>query len=334
MKPSKGGDIRSIKAIIKALPFEIKILAILVTFLVLVISMINYIHIATLKELVMESVEKDINFFASNQAQKRDDYIFAYEEYQRSEQLIFIKKINNQYFFIKKDFIYQKLKYRINILLMWEAVLLVSVIIIYYFTAHRLIGNRERYVNLIEVFSLVLNHKLRNFISIVKFNATDLPDKKNMRLQNASLKLENDVTLFNNLITLFKKDINVNKPIKVIITEIVEELNNFFDKRVKLNLSDHRYMLPIDDAYFTVYILTENALKYSKEHLEIKSIKFRRYYYLALKNDINPDTPAGLGIGLKTVEKLCKKHNWQFKYRKNKDYFVVIIRFTKSLLTF
>lgn len=332
LKPSKGGDIRSIKEIIKDLPFEAKILATLISFLVLVISMINYIHLIALKELVMESVEKDITYFVNNPSQRINDYIFAYDEYQKSKEFIFIKKINNQYFFVKKDFIAQKLKYRINILLMWEAVLLISVTILYYFTVHRLIGNRERYVNFIEVFSLVLNHKLRNFISIVKFNTADLPDKKNIRLHNASLKLENDVTLFNNLINLFKKDINVNKPIKLIITEIVEEINIFFDKKVHLTLSNCNYMLPIDDLYFAVYILTENALKYSKEHVKIKSIKIKKYYYIVIKNDINPDTLGGLGIGLKTVENLCKKHNWQLKYRKNKNHFVIIIRFTKRLL--
>jgi hypothetical protein len=46
-----------------------------------------------------------------------------------------------------------------------------------------------------------------------------------------------------------------------------------------------------------------------------------------LKNDIREDTNAGLRVGLSVAEKLLEKNKTSIKWKKDKKYFIVKIKF-------
>jgi len=191
--------------------------------LIVAISMINYIHIVTIKNLIMENVEQEIDNYKPV-LHNSPPYIVVLGSFRVEEDLIFIKKINDSFYFLKKEYLRQNISSKFYLLLMWEMILIVCIIVFYYFTTHRLISNRERYINLFEVFSLVFNHKLRNFVSILKFNLLKADSNTNLtRIHKATTQLENDITLFNNLINLFEKNIMLDKKSSLLINNLIDE---------------------------------------------------------------------------------------------------------------
>ncbi|MEF3255088.1 MAG: hypothetical protein K6348_05940 [Deferribacterales bacterium] len=287
--------------------------------------MINYIHIVTLKELVVESLEQQITTNDFETISRLNPNIIISKDYSVAKDLIFIKKVKDRYIFLKKDYLMEKLKYRINLLFIWESILIVCVVVVYYFTVHKLITHRERYINILEVFSLVFNHKLRNFISVMRFNINDLSIRSNKRLYEASMRLENDVELFNGLISMLKKEVSLGRDLKDVVNDIVSDLSLNYTKEVKIKLSGKRYKLSTSDLYFVLYILLENAFKYGNKLINIRSYQMRGRYYIVIKNDISDEIKTGLGVGLATVESLCKRNRFLFKINKKSNLFIAVV---------
>lgn len=279
----------------------------------------------------MENIEQEIDNYKPG-LHNSPSYIVVLGSFRVEEDLIFIKKVNDSFYFLKKEYLRQNISSKFYLLLMWETILFVCIIVFYYFTTHRLISNRERYINLFEVFSLVFNHKLRNFVSILKFNLVKSYSNKNLtRIHNATGQLENDITLFNNLISLFENNIMINKTSSLLINNLINEfLIRYPEKNVTINHSRYTYKLPHSDGYFILYLLMDNAFRYSNKSIAIRTYHIKSNFYILIKNDIQNDITHGLGVGLSTVEMLCKKHRWAFRSHKKTDSFIATIAIPKS----
>lgn len=299
--------------------------------LIVAISMINYIHLVTIKNLIMENIVHEIDNYKPG-LHNTPFYIVVSGSFRVEEDLIFIKKVNDSFYFLKKEYLNQSISSKFYLLLMWETILFVCIIVSYYFTTHRLISNRERYINLFEVFSLVFNHKLRNFVSILKFNLVKTESNTSLtRIHKATAQLENDITLFNNLISLFEKNIMMDKRSSLLINNLIDEfLIRYPEKKVTTKQSRYIYKLPHSDGYFILYLLMDNAFRYSDKNIYLRTYYLKGNFYILIKNDIHDDIVHGLGVGLSTVEMLCKKHRWIFRFQKKTDSFIAAIAIPKS----
>ncbi|HQD37247.1 MAG TPA: hypothetical protein PKV92_09160 [Thermodesulfovibrio thiophilus] len=209
--------------------------------------------------------------------------------------------------------------------LLWEFLLVLSLMFILYQVINRLTKHERDYKNLLELILLTVSHKFGNFITIQKGNIELLKithdEKAINRLESSYNYFQEDFYRIVDTIKSFK-NIGIQKEkinLKVIIEKHLELINT--DKSIIKNLKDVYIYANKQNIDNIVFFLLENAFKYSDERIHIRLTK----KMLAIRNDI-AQTDKSSGIGLKITETFAKKEGFKIKYRaKEKNYIVTLI---------
>ncbi|WP_353685903.1 hypothetical protein [Thermodesulfovibrio sp. 3462-1] len=227
----------------------------------------------------------------------------------------------------EKNFIEQKFQEYVKNVLLWEFLLVLSLMLILYKIIEKMLKQEREYMDFLELILLNISHKFGNFLATHKGNIEILKikyDKKAIqRLETSYNYIHNDFCKILETINRFKS-FSSNKE-KVNLKEIVEKNLSIFEinKKLLINLKDvfiytNRQML--DNIVFS---LIENAIKYSSETIHIRLTK----NFLAIRNDIS-EKEKGSGVGLKITEALVKKQEFKLKYRAKENKFIVVLKFT------
>ncbi|HOA84104.1 MAG TPA: hypothetical protein PKN66_09140, partial [Thermodesulfovibrio thiophilus] len=198
--------------------------------------------------------------------------------------------------------------------LLWEFLLVLSLMFILYQVINRLTKHERDYKNLLELILLTVSHKFGNFITIQKGNIELLKithdEKAINRLESSYNYFQEDFYRIVDTIKSFK-NIGIQKEkinLKVIIEKHLELINT--DKSIIKNLKDVYIYANKQNIDNIVFFLLENAFKYSDGRIHIRLTK----KMLAIRNDI-AQTDKSSGIGLKITETFAKKEGFKIKYR-------------------
>lgn len=240
---------------------------------------------------------------------------------------------------IKEDYILKKLhdtvlnrqfvetyyKEYIRDVLLWEALLVLSLMLILYKVIDRLTKKEKQYNEFIELLFLMISHKFGNFLSIHKGNIEILKIRHD---QKAVERLEKS---YNYMVEDFKKVLQTVRNFKEMGIEKEKiNLKELILKHINALSPDQKIILNIKDIFVyanrqitdnIIYAAIENAVRYSEEKIHIRLTK----KYLTIRNDIS-SPEKGTGIGLKIVEALAKKEGFKLLYRQKGDFYLVQIK--------
>ncbi len=297
-------------------------------------------------------------------------------------------------YYVDKSYLEEEVRNKLLLMFYWDAVIIFSVSVLYYFTAYRLIKNRENYSKSFEIILLVLGHKLKNYLAGQRVNAEiidrdidssaiwkpstleskcsvgavsksenqrdcfvsalreDSPkDLQKVQVQNLNYKsIQNAVnriktgnrmlmTELENIFSFVKK-FGIQNDIKneentakgflrqnFNLSEIVDEVEKEYyetqvssadiscgTKKNKKKINLKRVNVDYDDMKFILFLLMDNAYKYSESFIYIRAGVCKRKKYLFIANDFGNHVESGLGIGLSVAEQLCRKNGMKLSW--------------------
>jgi len=322
--------------LIKNIKIEIKFFIFLIIVVVISLTMINFIFINTFKSAAEENLRKEITLYQKLITKNIDVSIPHYLEITNSS----LKKngytlfeIDKQsYFYVKSDYIKNLLKDKISLLLYWDIIIILSIALLYFLTIYRVIDREKAYLKNFEIIFLVFSHKLRNYLTSAKVNLEMIKKGKSEvadRLIFSNSLLESDLNSLFNFVN--KIDVNYTKREKInvkdLVFKLIKELKLSEIFSLRYNINNFYITGFYNDIYQSFYLLFDNIRQHACKNLYIRAGSFRNKNYIILKNDIREDTNAGLRVGLSVAEKLLEKNKTSIKWKKDKKYFIVKIKF-------
>ncbi len=278
--------------------YETKILILISIVFIFSLTMINFINLYYLNEVIDKY--QYVNYLLEKQG-------YGY----LSEPNLNIKDI-------KKD--YGKS------LLIWEAFLVFSSILIVYKITERYLEKEKRYKQFLQLLLLSVSHKLGNKTTSLNINIEILKNKCNNPTTEKIEKLVKTINYdLKNLIETFKKfQFERKNEERFFIDELI--LNNlkefeFSNKKLFLRLSKLEVYKIKSDIDIILNIAIENAFKYSKNKVMIKIFK----KMLIIKNDIKKDLESGSGIGLIILEEVAKLNDIKVIKKVKGKYFTIYL---------
>jgi len=238
-----------------------------------------------------------------------------------------ILELQDKRAFIKRDFIEDKFQEYVKNVLLWEFLLVLSLMLILYKVIERITKQERDYKELLELILLTLSHKFGNFLAVHRGNIEILKlrndERALQRLEKSCTFMQEDLNKVIETINRFK-EASFEKE-KINLKELIEKFLSLIEteKRILITAKDINVYANRQNLENIVFPLLENALRYSKERIHIKVCK----NYLAIRNDIY-ETERGSGIGLKIAQALAKKEGFKIKYRAKEDSFILILKFT------
>lgn len=227
----------------------------------------------------------------------------------------------------KGDFIEQKFQEYVKNLLLWQSLLVLSLMLVLYKVIYRMLKHEKNYKDFLELILLLISHKFGNFLASVRGNIEILKishDRKALdRLEKSYNFLQEDFQKIQNSITHFKEISDTKE--KINLKEVIEKDLSLIAPLTKviLNLKDISITANRYAVENIVFSLIENAVKYSKSMIQIRLSK----NCLAIRNDI-AETEHGSGVGLKITEALAKREGFKLNCRAKGKAYIAILKLT------
>jgi len=257
-------------------------------------------------------------------------YIKTFDHLPSGKEYEIIGMSDGKYIAFDRNYKDRKLESFATTLLMWEAVLVVSLMILVYFTIVKYIKKEEYIRQYLEILILTITHKLGNFLSIQRLNIDLIKSKCRLkavnRLENAYSLMEKDfkftIKTLKNLGESEKTISTVN--LKDMIEDVLHHfIENLKDKKVRLKLKDIYIKADPNDLENVLFSVIENAVKFSEEKIYIKMCNNKKNIYIFIKNDVG-SVSKGAGVGLQIAEFLLSQYGGEIKTHVGRDFLTVI----------
>lgn len=164
--------------------FEKKILIIFSIVLTIGFSVINGISIIFFKKNLEYQLYKEAHLYKAILTEKpflKLPRYFTIDSSFDPERYEIVTFLGGNYILLDKNYKIEKIKtFGLN-LLVWEAVLTVTLLFVMYITIIRHIQEKEENRKLLEIFLLTITHKLGNFLSSQKLNIELIKSKCNIK---------------------------------------------------------------------------------------------------------------------------------------------------------
>jgi hypothetical protein len=312
--------------------YEFKIFVLSLLLVLFSLTIINFIVISYSKTQLLNSLDEKINIMINSNITKSDGIIIenntnpikGYELY---------KIVSKKKVYISTNYFEYHLSKLVYMLFIWEAAIIVFISSLFYLLIYRFLRERKTYGKTFEIVLVVLNHKIRNFLSGLKLNLELLKqvtsNKSLLRIENLADNLENEnlkiyekLNQVQSLINIKKTKVELNEMISVIVAELPYKNK----EKLKLRLRKITLNINYEDINFIFYLLTDNIFKYFNNYGIIRVCKYRKAVFVVFKNDISNNCDSGFGTGLAIVERLCSENNIKLKRKVYKDNFIVILK--------
>lgn len=331
---------------------ENKIFLIILSALILALTMINAISIYNSKNNYMSSVTKDIDHYLELKLNgintNLPEYLIVLDYYQPLDgyHLFFVNKSfdklyrgevsfnstqdKQSYFYLKLNSFSERLISHIKLLIMWDCIIVLVVLFLYYMTVRKLLIRHEGFEKAKEIALFTLNHKLKNYLTGQMINLEILKElqiKSIDRLIESNLKLNKDLDeMFSFIKRYGNGSESKNQDIGVLIHNIVEELSQtYLHKECRISGTTLNIKYTKRDLDFIFFLLLDNAFKYSKTFISIRMMVKGKNKYVIIRNDINRNISSGLGVGLDLVDYLVQKNGFIIR-KKQSDKFLIMLR--------
>jgi len=303
--------------------------------LTLGISAINLVSILFYRYNLENQLTKEARLYFEvykyNPAVRLPPYIKISDKLPTDKKYNILGITNGKYILLDNSFKSYRLQNFATTLIIWEAVLIFSLMLLMYFTIIKYIKKEEYIRKYLEILILTIAHKLGNFLSVQKLNIDLIKSKCRLkavqRLEDAYSLIEKDfkftIKTLKNLGEPEKSisTINLKDMIEDILHHFVENLSN---KEVKLKLQNIYIKADSNDLENILFSVIENAVKFSENRIYIKMCKKDDNIYIYIKNDVG-ELSKGAGVGIQIAEFLLSQYGGQIKTHAGRDFLTVLI---------
>ena len=226
-------------------------------------------------------------------------------------------------------------------MVVWEGVLLLSATLLFYRLLITHIRNREKSREFLEIVLLSFTHKLGNLISSQLVNLSILMKQHNEsavnRLLNTYDTMTKDMEELAKIIEVFKDGTVMEEEKRDLrmlldnsLADIKDSLNS---KKVRIKITDRKCEIKCIAKEFeiAIHLLLDNAVRYSDNWIKVGLFKVNNTIILLVVNDKKDSTSKGTGMGLKIVDKLCKRYRARFQMRDRDQTFTAAITINRNL---
>lgn len=290
-----------------------------------------------IKNFLDKKLEKDIKIYKEIYYKKESSYLIPHLKLKSSVSKgdTVVGRINGLYIVLDKKKLYEKLIHYLVVLILWE----IFIMFVILFLANALVENTIKKENEIkealEVFILAFTHKIKNFLGVQKVNIEILKINFNkkalLRIEKTYSLIEKDIET---LVHILKSLRNFNNEkleinLKEITESIVKELESIYpEKTVLLFLHNLKIKGNLEDVKNIIFIILENAFKYSDKRILIKLFEEKKYKVFYVSNDINVSFgEGGTGVGLEIAKFLSKKYGWILNSSVSNNEYSITLKF-------
>ena len=319
--------------------FEHKILTSFAVLTFIELSAINLYTISLLKKEAEYNLFKEIKtaILLKENGFNPPDYILVSSKPVSNPNYIFKAYLDDSFIYVRKGYLWSKLKKIILSLLMWEFITVVSVLLLAYTVVKRFYlreKSREEFLNLL---LLSVTHKLGNFLAVQQVNLEMLKDCENKRaverLASQTKRLKKDFERIMFFIEKLKKGEESKRRkinVKPIILENVKEWMDVYGKPNRLILSIKDTYINTNPDYFenVVSIVVENAIKYARSLVHIKSFVNRNKVCIVVRNDIG-EISEGRGVGTQIAKYMIERMGGGMRIRIRGDMYTAFLQFRR-----
>ncbi len=319
--------------------FEHKILLSFAVLTFIELSTINIYTISLLKKEVEYNLFKEIetSILLKENGFSTPDHIIVSSEPINNPNYIFKAYLDDNFIYVKKGYLWDKLKKIILSLLAWEFITVTSILLLAYVVVKRFYlreKSREEFLNLL---LLSITHKLGNFLAVQQINLEILKDCENKRaverLTAQTNRMKKDFERIMFFMERIKKGEDSKKSkvnVKPVILENVKEWVEVYGKPDRLILSVKDTYINVNPDYFEniVSIVVENAIKYARGLVHVKSFTRRRMICIIVRNDIG-EVSEGRGVGTQIAKYMVERMKGVMRIRIRRDTYTTILQFRR-----
>ncbi len=219
-------------------------------------------------------------------------------------------------------------------------ILVTSVSFIFYQLLKSFKNRQQRNSEFFELLLEILSHKFGNFISGLKVNVALLDEIKDLQKMRSFNRIKNSVNYMDlelaSLLSRIKdmKNDGLDRSSNPIVLEDLlrrqqKTTEAFFGHlaipQKKLIVRNMLSRFDNVELAFILTLLLENAFKYSKSTIKIRSGGFKKNQYFFLSNDILPERKRGLGIGLTIAKLISERNSFHLSIKEKDNLFMVLV---------
>ncbi|QWR76395.1 sensor histidine kinase [Candidatus Magnetomonas plexicatena] len=319
-----------------------KILIVFIVVSVVWFSVLNFVSVTyfrkTLEGILLDKLSVTIRQYKQNTACV-PEYIVATDKHipEKSLTLLTEESVNGTrtYFYVKRIYFEDKIKDFAIIVFGIESSLFLSLILITYLIVSRFVRESENSGRFLNLLLLSFNHKIGNFLSILKVNIEILREnpcekRATERLFSTTEKIEADLKRTFKMLREKGKTVNEN----VNLRDCIFEATDFFALSETKTVF-HLNVIPIiissnsNDIGDVLYNLIDNAVKYSSGSVNIRLSADARFAYVFIRNELAVNSLRGTGLGLEITNNILKRCNGKLVSRQKGQHYIAYVRFPR-----
>lgn len=229
------------------------------------------------------------------------------------------------------DSTYDKLSYFVTQLLLWELVLVIGVSYVFFQLLRRYKRHKEEAAEFQGLLLQAVSHKMGNFLAAQRVDLELLRDtgsfKALARLELGSSFLERD---FRHIVRVirdyrFEESESENLDLAAIGTEALEHLGSELEGKLRLRRGPAPMRGCRQEVETAVYLLLENAARYSDSSVYLRSGQVNDTAYLFIHNDVANTAAKGTGVGLSIAGRLAKRNGMGLQCKERQDRYSLLL---------
>ena len=313
--------------------FETRSFLVLVLALVVGLSMINFLSVAYVRTILEDSLEKDIDriyrLYVMSPNTSLPDHIRIGRKPTPPEGFRVVRYTGKHFIFLKEDYLQERLKNFSVFLLMWEALLVMALVLIFHRVVVRYLRREQEAKDMMSILLLALTHRLGNFLSVQKVNL-ELIERSTAsdRLKESVRRLERHYRRTLEVLEDLREGHGTD-PVRVNLTSVIDKVVKSIPvpEGVTLKIRTSPAQVRVNPVYVEVLItsLVENAFRYARSKVYIKLCRGKKGPVFVVRNDIKAHS-GGSGMGLQIVKFITKKIGAEVRFR-IKDHFTAVVVF-------
>ena len=224
-----------------------------------------------------------------------------------------------------------KLSFFMTQLLLWELVLVLVVSYIFFQLLRRYKRHKEEAAEFQGLLLQAVSHKLGNFLAAQRVDLELVRDSGSRRalarLERGTSFLERD---FRHIIRVirdyrFEEVERIPLDLEEIGHKVVEQLRSELQDRLRIRLQPAPMLGSRQEVETAVFLLLENAARYSDSRIYLRSGRVNGTSYLFIRNDVGGATAKGTGVGLGLAERLAGRNGMVLRTREREASFAVLL---------
>ena len=226
---------------------------------------------------------------------------------------------------------YDELSFFLTQLFLWELVLVLVVSYVFFQLLRRYKRHKEEAADFQSLLLQAVSHKLGNFLAAQR---VDLELVRNSGSQSALARLEKGSSFlerdFRHIIRVirdyrFEETEGEDLDLAAIARGALDQLHPEMDGKMRLRLRPAPLRGARQEVETAVFLLLENAARYSGSRVYLRSGQVEETSYLFIHNDVAATAAKGTGVGLSIVERLVGRNDLRLLTRTKRGKFSILL---------